>query len=248
MLPAGGLAGGQSRNFEPALPVSPSPPLSAAPRSDTIDRACVAAAVSKAFQRAVDQWGAIALYGYSTGGQVSAILSSCASGPGVDQWRSHVGSSELMVTSPSLPAAKYVYEAIEKEKDKRMTEHAKAEAAKDRRKDEEYQRRHEAEKNEEDTLSAQYHACMGSHADLLALGSDEPAEVVAKAAMASCPKEQLAFEDTLTKHGYRLDLETRREFENITERQLLLRVMAARAANPRQEHPAPEAAPVQTPL
>jgi hypothetical protein len=80
--PSGGLAAGRSGNFEPALPaarpVSPSPPASAAPRSDVIDRACVAAAVSKAFQQAMDRVGEIGLYGYSTGGQVSAILSSCA--------------------------------------------------------------------------------------------------------------------------------------------------------------------------
>jgi len=108
-----------------------------------------------------------------------------------------------------------------------------------RRKDELDAPQLKAEKAVEDQAGRSYFVCLDTHARVLSLNSNEPAEVIAQASFASCRNERQGVFDAYRGHTNSFNPETMIAMEQVFQRQLLLVVIEARASRDAQPVPAP---------
>ena len=176
---------------------------------------CVKQEGNAALRRKVQKFGADALYGYQNdiANEVFAICKQRA-----------IDSSERI----DYPT--YVYGVVEALAKAALYEKAKKESEAERKRDELNAPRLKAEKAIEDQASSIYFACLDSHARVLAVKSNEPAEVIAQASFASCRTERQGVFDAYRGHTNSFYPETMAAAEQVFQGQLLLVVIEARAS------------------
>jgi hypothetical protein len=181
--------------------------------------ACVKQEGNAALRRKVQKSGDDALYGYQNdvANEVFAICKQRA-----------IDSSERI----DYPA--YVYGVVEALAKAALYEKAKKELEAERKRDELNAPRLKAEKAVEDQAASIYFACLDNHARVLAVKSNEPAEVIAQASFASCRTERQGVFDAYRGHTNSFYPETMAAAEPVFQRQLLLAVIEARASRDAQ--------------
>lgn len=108
--------------------------------------------------------------------------------------------------------------------------------------------RAKAEKAEEDRAGVGYFLCLERHAKMLALSSDEAADVVAQASLSACPAERLAVFEVHRSHNDVWNEGTMKAMENVFVQRLLLEIVATRAQRNGAPAPTPEPTPRKTPI
>lgn len=195
-------------------------------------RTCVDREAKAAVQRELEKYGENALYGYHNNlkNEVSSICKQRADG------------------STSYDDLGYVSAAIETQVKKATDNKIKKELEEQRRKDALDAPRLKAEKAEENEAGRAYYVCLTRHVDILALVSNETAEVVAKAAFPSCSEERQTVFNVYRRHNNYFSQGTMEAMESVFLPKLLLEVIKARAQP--QAPPAPQAPPPkkQTPI
>ena len=85
------------------------------------------------------------------------------------------------------------------------------------------------EKVEEDRTAANYYSCLSRHAKLLALATNEAADLVAQASLSACPAERAAVFDIRKRYGDDWTEGTMKAMESVLVQRLLLEIVAVRA-------------------
>lgn len=204
-----------------ALPSAP--PIDQASFRSCVDREAIA--VFKRFldnARAQSQaTGDFALYGYPIAVE-NDVIDICN-----PQLRPEGVNDNVYTTNPNYL---YINAAVEAQQKAAMNEKGHAAAEAQRRKAELDAPRLKAEKDEETIAARTYYLCLARHAQILALASNEPAEVIADAAFPSCSSERQAVLDTYRRHNNTFfDSETMDMVDSKFKRSLLLEIIKARA-------------------
>jgi hypothetical protein len=127
------------------------------------------------------------------------------------------------------PTYLYINAAVEAQRNAAMKEKAHAAAEAERRKAELDAPRLKAEKDEETIAARTYYLCLAGHAQILALASNEPAEVIAEAAFPSCSSERQAVLDTYRRNNNTFfDSEAMDVVDGKFKQSLLLEIIKAR--------------------
>jgi hypothetical protein len=100
--------------------------------------------------------------------------------------------------------------------------------------------RAKAEKADEDQVGANYFLCLERHAKVLALASDETADLVAQASMSVCPVERAAVLEVHRRYNDRWEEGTMKAMENVLVQCLLLEIVAIRGQRNVAPAPAPK--------
>ncbi len=108
--------------------------------------------------------------------------------------------------------------------------------------------RAKAERADEDQAGADYFLCFERHAKILALGSDEPADIVAQASLSACPAERRAIFEVHRRYNDDWNEGTMKAMENVLVQRLLLEIVEIRAQRNVTPVPAPEPKPRKTPI
>jgi hypothetical protein len=108
--------------------------------------------------------------------------------------------------------------------------------------------RAKAEKGDEDQVGANYFSCLERHAKVLALASDEAADIVAQASLSACPAERAAVVEIHRRYNDIVDEGTMKVMDNGLVQQLLLEIVEIRAQRNIAPAPTPEPAPRKTPI
>lgn len=89
--------------------------------------------------------------------------------------------------------------------------------------------RAKAERADEDQAGANYFSCLERHAKVLALATDEAADIVAQASLSACPTERAAIFEVHRRYNDRWEEGTMKAMENVLVQRLLLEIVTARA-------------------
>jgi len=108
--------------------------------------------------------------------------------------------------------------------------------------------RAKAEKADEVQVGANYFLCLEGHAKLLALASDEAADLVAQASLSACPAERAAIFEVQRRYGDDWDEEAMKAMDNELAKKLLLEIVEIRAERNVSPAPPPEPKPPRTPI
>ncbi len=108
--------------------------------------------------------------------------------------------------------------------------------------------RAKAERADEDQAGADYFLCLERHAKILALASDETADIVAQASLSSCPTERRAIFEVHRRYNDDWNEGTIKAMENVLVQHLLLEIVKIRAQRNVTPVPAPEPKPRKTPI
>jgi len=161
----------------------------------------------------------LALYGYHTN-LYNEVISDCDP---------HVGVEDLGDTLvPRNSDLAYVNAAIEAEATVATIKKENEEVAQWKQQDAENAKRDEIEKREETKVGGAYYACLSRKAQALALTSNETADVIAEAAIISCPTEREKLADVFNRHNSFLDSEFIDKMDVIFEKNLVLEVVKDR--------------------
>jgi hypothetical protein len=104
-----------------------------------------------------------------------------------------------------------------------------------------------AEKADEDQVTANYFSCLERRAKVLALATDEPADIVAQASLSACPAERADVFEVHRRYGDGWEEGTMKAMESALVQQLLLEIVKARAQRnitPPLLEPKPQKTPI----
>lgn len=182
-------------------------------------RACVDREVPPAVDRETQSKGEKSIYGYQTP-MANAIIRICS--PQL--------ADETMIdyAITKNPFYLYVNSTIDARfhefRDKLIREELEAR----RRQEEADAPRLKAEQEQEDRAGATYYACLVRNVRVLSVHSNEPAEVIAQAAVASCGAERSAMSEALQKHHKLVGPEVMDAVDSKLRSNLLLEVIKVR--------------------
>jgi hypothetical protein len=108
--------------------------------------------------------------------------------------------------------------------------------------------RAKAERAIEDQAGANYFLCLVQHATVLALATDEAADIVTQASLSSCPAERNAVVETHRRYGDDLSEGAMTVMDRTLAQNVMLEVVKARAQRNLTPVPAPKPKPQQTPI
>ena len=108
--------------------------------------------------------------------------------------------------------------------------------------------RAKAEKADEDQVRANYYSCLERHAKVLALATDEAADIVAQASLSACPAERTAVFEVHRRYDDILDEGAMKVMESVYVQHLLLAIVETRAQRNVAPAPSPEPKPQKTPI
>jgi hypothetical protein len=198
---------------------------------------CVDREAITAFKRSLDKAraqsqanGDLALYGYpiTVENDVIAICNPRLRSEGVND--------NIYTTNPDYI---YINAAVEAQRKAALNEKVTADVEAQRRKAELDAPRLEAEKEQETQAGRTYYLCLVHHAQILALASNEPAEVIAEAAFPSCSSERQAVLDVYRYHNSFFDSKAMDMVDGKFKQSLLLEVIKARAQRAAPLEPPP---------
>lgn len=199
-------------------------------------RACVDHEAKAAIARAYKIGGVNALYGYTVdiNNEVIAVCNP--------QLRSETLQDLIFTNDPDYL---YVNTAVDNQVKRAFLDQARRDAETERRRAALEEPRLRAEKAEETEIGAAYYKCLVSHAKILSVNTNEPAEIVVQATFASCPEERQAVFDVYQRHHSFWTSESMKSFDAEFKPHLLLEVIKARA---RPARPVEPTAKHETPL
>jgi hypothetical protein len=195
-------------------------------------RSCVDRNVKSVFKENLKAGGELALYGYHTD-VANNIISICD--PTLPQ------ESVQDSAYTANPRYKYVNGAVEAQSKKSMRDKVNNDIEKQRRQAALDAPRLKAAKDAENDAGDIYYRCLVSHAQILAINSNEPADIIAKASFPSCSGEREAVFAVYHKHGDTFDPEAMDVADKKFEQALLLEIIKVRAV-----HPSPTPSPTKS--
>jgi hypothetical protein len=181
---------------------------------------CVDREANTAFRRWLDTNPDLTLYGYPINVE-NDIISACN-----PQLRPEGINDNIYTTNPDYL---YINAAVEAQQKTAMKEKVNADVEAQRRKVELDAPRLKAVKEQEATAVRTYYLCLVHHAQILALASNESAEVIAQASFPSCSPERQAVLDVYRRNNDILDSEAMDMVDGKFQQSLLLEVIKARA-------------------
>lgn len=203
---------------------------------DETFRACVQKETPIAIAASVKKLGETALYGYHAD-EIKAVISKCLPNQTYNKFDP--------IGIPVSPGTKFASQvlfatnAINAAFKKRLDEFMAASLLKERKQEEEYDRRKAADRKLLGDVADIYKQCMIKHVDVLATRTQESAEVLSVAILASCPAERSNLEKTYLsiKHtSYAHDF--MRAFDKEAQSDIIFRIVAIRAASSVPAEPA----------
>jgi hypothetical protein len=108
--------------------------------------------------------------------------------------------------------------------------------------------RAKAEKADEDQVGANYYLCLERHAKVLALATNEAADLIAQASLSACPAERNHVFEVRRRYSEDWNEPTMRAAEGVFVQHLLLAIIEIRALRNVAPAPAPEPKPQKTPI
>jgi hypothetical protein len=184
---------------------------------------CVDRNVESTFNDSIKKGGELELYKYHTAA-ANNIIRIC------DPKLAPESMQDSIYTNNNW--YEYVNNAVEAQAKIAMRNKAREEAQKERRRAELDAPRLKAAKAAENEASTTYFRCLVSHAQFLALNSNEPADIIAKASFPSCLQERERVFTTFRQHRDIFEPEAMEATEKQFERALLLEIIKARAVRP----------------
>jgi hypothetical protein len=208
-----------------------SPPVPAVTASDDVAnfRRCVDSEAKAAFQRSTQ------IYGYHTDVE-NEIIAICDP---------HLSPERVLDSAYTTNTFyKYVNAAVTTLADAALDERVRDEIAAQHKQEALDAPKLKAEKDEEAAAGVDYYRCLVRHAHVLALNTNEPAEVIAKASFPSCSDERQALVDVYRRHDKSYMVESIDLADEKFQQGLLLEIIKARA----QPSPSPEPAKPGEPI
>ncbi len=220
-------------------PLATSVPPATAAELDEKFKSCVHKEAPTAVDETISKSGKNGLYGYHIG-EFNFVISKCT---GMDAKYSATFLSMLELMDESKFDKRFVYtkHTIDAEVKVKLDAFVNAELAVQHKKDKEREI-HDAEAEKVlKEASAIYKSCLFNHTNLLAMKSQESADVLSVAILASCPKEKENLRTAyLKRYQFFDDGSFMQAFDKHVQPDIILRIVALRAASSVPAEPASE--------